>query len=90
LLHLEAGGAGAALLRHERAKGVLVPLSVVGQLPRFHRAQHDRQSGGVTERALVILVHFRTGEDFDQAFAGIHFWLFLFGHITKFVLVPPK
>ena len=82
LLDLQAGGAGAALLRDHRAEGVFVPLAVVRQLPGLHRTQRHRQTRRFAERSCVVLVHFGTGEDFREIFVGIH-WSFVVSVLSQ-------
>ncbi len=65
-LHLQAGGAGAVFSGKQRAKGVLIALAVMGQLPGFDRLQRDRQAGQVAEGALVIAIDAGVGQRLHQ------------------------
>ena len=62
LLHIQTGGATAALFRHQSAEGVLVLISLLSQLPDLDRPQGQGQTGRFPERALVILIDFGTGK----------------------------
>ena len=64
--HLQTGGARVAFLRHQRAKGIFVPLAVMRQLPGFHRLQRHRQARQHVERALILLINLRIRDGLDQ------------------------
>ena len=65
-LHLEAAGAGAALLGEQGAEGILLPLSVVGQLPGLQRAEGDGQAGDLGESPFVLLVRLGVNNCVDE------------------------
>ena len=95
LLHLQAGSAGPAFFRQHGAEGILVALAVMGQLPRFHRAQRDGQTGGFAEGLLVILEDFRVDQALDQVLVvvPVHWllsrWLHkICYHVSKLAPAP--
>jgi hypothetical protein len=71
VLNFEARGAGPAVLRHEAAKGILMLLAAMRDLPRLHGAQAQRQPCRVAESALVILKNARLRNLLDQLLVSI-------------------
>ena len=67
LLDLEAGGTGAAGFRHDGAEGAFVALAMMRKLPRFHRAQGDRQACGLGERLFVVVENLGIAQGLNQA-----------------------
>ncbi len=64
--YLQTSGARVTFLRHQRAKGIFVPLAMMRQLPGFHRLQRHRQTCQHVERALILLINLRIRDGFDQ------------------------